>query len=160
VSRARVIVRIGKDTFTIELLPNGGARLVDGERVLIEGIGDGAYRVSTDERSWRVFVAEAADRRWVFCDGHVYEAEIVREGRATRKPSAGHHDSLSAPMPATIVRIVTSAGQAVLRGETLLVLEAMKMELPVKAPHDGIVAAIHCREGERVQAGATLLDFQ
>jgi biotin carboxyl carrier protein len=50
------------------------------------------------------------------------------------------------------------AGDAVKRGDTLVVLEAMKMEMRLTAPHDGVVKAVHCREGEVVERGRTLLE--
>jgi len=56
-------------------------------------------------------------------------------------------------MPATVIRINTPAGTVVKRGETLLVLEAMKMELPIRATEDGTVKTVNCRIGELVQAG-------
>ena len=64
-----------------------------------------------------------------------------------------------APMPATVARIQARLGQHVRRGETLLILEAMKMELPVRAPLDGAVTAIHCAEGDLVQPGVPLLEI-
>jgi 3-methylcrotonyl-CoA carboxylase alpha subunit len=62
-------------------------------------------------------------------------------------------------MPATVVRVMAGAGARVARGETLVMLEAMKMELPVRAPRDGVVRAVHCKEGELVQPGVTLIDL-
>ena len=54
-------------------------------------------------------------------------------------------------MPATVTRILVEVGQAVSRGDTLLLLEAMKMEMPIKAPADGRITAIRCKTGELVQ---------
>lgn len=62
-------------------------------------------------------------------------------------------------MPASVVRIQARVGQQVARGETLLVLEAMKMELPVRATSDGTVTAINCAEGDLVQPGVPLIDI-
>lgn len=96
------------------------------------------------------------DKRWVFLDGEAYEFEVQRAGR---KRTAGHHGSLSAPMPATVVRVNTQAGARVKKGETLLVLEAMKMELPVRTTADGVVAAVNCQVGELVQPGVPLVEI-
>jgi urea carboxylase len=46
------------------------------------------------------------------------------------------------------------------RGDVLMILEAMKMELPVRAPGDGVVKTINCRPGDMVQAGASLLEME
>jgi biotin carboxyl carrier protein len=62
-------------------------------------------------------------------------------------------------MPATVVRIEVSPEQAVTRDTLLVMLEAMKMELPIRAPRDGRVTAIHCRVGEIVQPGVPLLEI-
>jgi biotin carboxyl carrier protein len=62
-------------------------------------------------------------------------------------------------MPATVVKILVTAGQAVKQGETLVVLEAMKMELPIRAPADAVVQAINCREGELVQPERPLVEL-
>jgi acetyl-CoA/propionyl-CoA carboxylase biotin carboxyl carrier protein len=62
-------------------------------------------------------------------------------------------------MPATVVRIEVSAGQTVAKDTLLVMLEAMKMELPIRAPRDGRVTAIHCRIGEIVQPGVPLLEI-
>ena len=63
-------------------------------------------------------------------------------------------------MPATVRQVVVSPGARVQQGDVLLVLEAMKMELPVRAPGDGTVAAVNCREGELVQAGQELIELE
>ena len=62
-------------------------------------------------------------------------------------------------MPATVVRIEVSPGQTVAKDSLLVMLEAMKMELPIRAPRDGRVTAIHCRAGEIVQPGVPLLEI-
>jgi acetyl/propionyl-CoA carboxylase alpha subunit len=78
---------------------------------------------------------------------------------AVRARPASHHGSLTAPMPATVVRIEAGVGTQVKRGETLLILEAMKMELPVRASSDGTVTAVNCREGDLVQPGVALIEI-
>jgi 3-methylcrotonyl-CoA carboxylase alpha subunit len=60
-------------------------------------------------------------------------------------------------MPATVVRVLVSPGQAVTRGTPLILLEAMKMELPLRAPADGIVESLACADGDLVQPGVPLV---
>ena len=67
---------------------------------------------------------------------------------------------LSSPMPATIIKVMAAPGSPVKRGDTLLVVEAMKMALPIAAGYDGIVKAVHCHEGALVQAGHTLIELE
>ena len=63
---------------------------------------------------------------------------------------------VNAPMPGKILGIKVSAGQAVKKGDVLLVLEAMKMENEIVAPQDGTVASVNTSVGEQVEAGAVL----
>ena len=108
---------------------------------------------------WRARVALIDGVAWVFIDGDVFQIELsdARAGVARRRDRSGQ-EALAAPMPATVTRILVEVGQKVARGDTLLLLEAMKMEMPIKAPADGRVTAIRCRTGELVQPGAPLVD--
>jgi acetyl/propionyl-CoA carboxylase alpha subunit len=69
-------------------------------------------------------------------------------------------DSLAAPMPGQVIALLVTEGQAVRAGDPLVILEAMKMEHTIRAPHDGVVAAIHARPGTKVAASALLLDVR
>ncbi len=63
-------------------------------------------------------------------------------------------------MPATVIEIKVAAGDRVMRGDVLITLEAMKMELPVRAPRDATIKAVVCRPGELVQPGVALLEIE
>ena len=105
----------------------------------------------------QLFAVVAGETIWVFHDGIVYE--IVAEGDLVRR-GAHPEGSLTAPMPATIIAIKVAAGDVVKKGDILIVLEAMKMELPVRAPGDGRVTAVHCRPGDLVQPETRLIDLE
>lgn len=64
--------------------------------------------------------------------------------------------TVAAPMPGKILAVKASAGQAVKKGEVILVLEAMKMENDIVAPQDGTIATINAAAGDSVEAGAVL----
>ncbi|WP_339629125.1 biotin/lipoyl-containing protein, partial [uncultured Pseudomonas sp.] len=70
-----------------------------------------------------------------------------------------HHGGLTAPMNGSIVRVLVEAGQAVEGGTALVVLEAMKMEHSIRAPHAGTVKALYCSEGEMVSEGTVLVEL-
>jgi biotin carboxyl carrier protein len=126
----------------------------------VVGVGDGLYRVSDGTRTWTVAIAGPADNRWVWIDGHVARVDVAAssKGRGARSRSTSH--DLSAPMPATVVRVLVAPGATVTRGATLVMLEAMKMELPIRAPRDGVVSRVHCKAGELVQPGVNLLELE
>ena len=64
--------------------------------------------------------------------------------------------AITAPMPGKILGVKASAGQAVKKGQVILVLEAMKMENEIVAPQDGTIATINVAAGDSVEPGATL----
>ncbi|MBU2158005.1 MAG: acetyl/propionyl/methylcrotonyl-CoA carboxylase subunit alpha [Gammaproteobacteria bacterium] len=70
------------------------------------------------------------------------------------------HGGLTAPMNGSIVRVLVEAGQQVEAGTALVVLEAMKMEHSIRAPHAGTVKALYCSEGEMVSEGAVLVELE
>ena len=67
---------------------------------------------------------------------------------------------LTAPMPGRLIKLLTEAGAQVTRGTPLLVLEAMKMEHTIGAPADGRIAELFFQEGDLVDEGVDLLDFE
>lgn len=71
-------------------------------------------------------------------------------------PAAAGAVKVNAPMPGKILAVKVSAGQAVKKGDVIIVLEAMKMENDIVAPQDGTMASISCAVGDAVEAGALL----
>jgi biotin carboxyl carrier protein len=63
-------------------------------------------------------------------------------------------------MPGTVIRLEVSTGDAVQPRQPLVVLEAMKMEIPVSSPFEGTVTAVHVAAGDRVAGGAVLIELE
>ena len=81
--------------------------------------------------------------------------------KAAAKPAAAAgSETVSCPMPGTIVSVNVKAGQSVKKGDILIVLEAMKMENEIMAPHDAKVAAVMVSKGESVETGTPLVSLQ
>ena len=94
-------------------------------------------------------------------NGNVYDVTVEEgaAGAATKAaPKAAGQGSVkvNSPMPGKILSVKTSVGQAVKKGEVLMILEAMKMENEVVAPEDGTVASIDVAAGDSVEAGVVL----
>jgi biotin carboxyl carrier protein len=134
----------------VDILPDGLVRVGDTTYDVERG-RDGTVRIG----GLSLWVTATQDTRWVFVDGRVYE---LAEPRPKSRRRGGHDTSLSAPMPATVRRITVGVGDAVNAGDVVIVLEAMKMELPIRAAEAGLVRAIHCAEGELVQPGVSLIE--
>lgn len=122
-------------------------------------IGDGAYRVEHDGRVDRVYVAGPPDARWAFVNGEVYRTgrDLTASRRGARGDAA---QALTAPMPATVLKVMVELGAAVKAGDTIVILEAMKMELPLRTASDAVVSAINCREGEIVRPDQILVELK
>ncbi len=116
--------------------------------------------IVTDEagRQRRIFVAATNDRQWAFCEGEVWE--IATAAPAPRRRRSAGHEMLAAPMPATVIGVPVAVGDRVSHGQTVVTLEAMKMELPLRAAHDGTVTAVNCGPGDLVQPGVTLVEIE
>jgi acetyl-CoA/propionyl-CoA carboxylase biotin carboxyl carrier protein len=75
-------------------------------------------------------------------------------------PAGAEQSSLSAPMPGTVIAVAVAPGDRVSPRQTLVVLEAMKMETPVVSPYDAVVRAVHVKQGDRVAGGALLVELE
>jgi acetyl-CoA/propionyl-CoA carboxylase biotin carboxyl carrier protein len=141
---------------------HGDVRLFDGritigdrswQPVAIRFDTEGAARVTLAgvERRYAFHVTD--DAIWIARDGHHLELGSERAARAAGASSG----SLEAPMPGTVLLVNVADGDAVAEGDVLLVLESMKMELPVAAPHAGTVTGLELRPGDRVALGQALV---
>ena len=150
-------LRTSSRTVAAQREADGAIRIGD-LRYTVEAIGDAFYSVSDGESRWIIAVAGSGDERWVFVDGQVDRIEVDTASGSRRRASSSGHE-LSSPMPATVVNIHVEPGATATRGDVLLTLEAMKMELAIRAPRDGVVGAIHCKVGDLVAPGVNLLDL-
>jgi biotin carboxyl carrier protein len=74
----------------------------------------------------------------------------------TKQPTASKKDGVKSPLPGVILDIKVKEGDTVKRGQTIIILEAMKMENDIVAPQDGTVASINVSTGDSVESGAVL----
>ena len=101
-------------------------------------------------------------------NGNVYDVTVEENGngaaaapvaapKAAPKAAAGAGSvKVAASVPGKVLKVVASVGQAVKAGDSIVILESMKMEIPVVAPQDGTVASIDVAEGASVENGDTL----
>ena len=166
----RLVTRVGRQAATVEVAADGRVGVHAGEAapaattppdlaVTAHYLGHGRVRLDGAERTRLAWVVEDGDDRWVFVEGEALRVEIERAAAGRRRARAAGHDALTAPMPATVVQVLASPGSRVERGAPLVILEAMKMEWPLRAPHDAVVRAVHCADGDLVQPGAVLVEL-
>ncbi|MGL4318413.1 MAG: acetyl/propionyl/methylcrotonyl-CoA carboxylase subunit alpha [Pseudomonas sp.] len=129
--------------------PGGQAKLV-GETL----IGTGQDQVQR-----RLQAIRQGDTLYLEWNGELHP--ITRfDPIAAAETSHAHQGGLTAPMNGSIVRVLVEPGQVVEAGTALVVLEAMKMEHSIRAPHAGTVKALYCAEGDMVSEGAALVELE
>lgn len=120
---------------------------------------DSSDRDDQDEPDVEGAAAAAGDIVWVTIDGEMFSFAVAEH--ATRQRSGSRdQEAFTPPMSATVVRVNVAPGDAVRDGDVLIALEAMKMELPIRAPRDGVIRAVHCRPAELVQPGDVLVELE
>jgi acetyl-CoA/propionyl-CoA carboxylase biotin carboxyl carrier protein len=124
-----------------------GDRAWEGAAIRFEDDTGGVARITLDGVGRRYAVAVGEDAVWIARDGHHLE---VRTRRAAGGGESALVDSLQAPMPGTVLLVHVADGDTVAAGDVLLVLESMKMELSITAPHAGVVDGLHLKPGDRV----------
>ncbi|NJN44223.1 MAG: hypothetical protein HC806_05530 [Anaerolineae bacterium] len=134
----------------------------DGEHTLtdVETTPD-RIRFRLNDVVYTLPVSVDGDTRWVAFDGNTYE--LKRESRSRRSRAAGDdktQGTLRAPMPGQVRSVNIEVGDSVTKGQTLLLLEAMKMEIRIQAPSDGTVAKIGVGVGDQVEKEQTLVEIQ
>lgn len=163
--------------FPLNLAPTGNAYTVevDGVRHTVEIIraqngrldihlsADSSASVrlsaseSAPESAFTAHVTTDGPRRWVTIHGRTY---LISKAVSNRRAGAhAHHATgqIVAPMPGQVRAVNVSEGDLVTRGQTLLLIEAMKMEIRVQAPADGVVQALRVRQGQTVEREQVLI---
>jgi acetyl/propionyl-CoA carboxylase alpha subunit len=122
---------------------------------------DGRAWLTLGERHIEVVIATRGDEVFVHLDG---EAHALRYRhpleRLAAQAGGGANDTIRAPMPGSIVSVAVQPGSAVTKGQTLLVMESMKMETTLVAPRDGVVAAVRFDKGQTFERDAVLLTLE
>lgn len=106
------------------------------------------------------YVSSDNAKRWVTVHGQTF---VLTKSSGTRRSGHGHHHAageLTAPMPGQVRAVNVSEGDAVVKGQTLLLLEAMKMEIKVQAPRDGVVKKLFVKQGQTVEREQLLIDVE
>ena len=86
--------------------------------------------------------------------------ESPKKPAPSKAPAAGGGKAVASPLAGNVFKVEVKPGQAVKTNDVLIVLEAMKMETPVKSPSDAVIKSVLVSEGDAVAAGATLIEFE
>jgi acetyl/propionyl-CoA carboxylase alpha subunit len=111
--------------------------------------------VLSDEKGQRHFFQKAKNEIWAM--GQRFEIESL--DRPRKKGAGTQKGNLLAPMPGKILKLLVTEGQSITQGDSLLIMEAMKMEHTIKAPFDGIVKSLPFAVGDQIQAKVALIEL-
>ena len=137
-----------------------------GVRIVVDGheqtftvveLAPGEFVVRRDGIQTRCLVAANGDERWIWVGGHVH---ALRYESPSRKRAAAATGALVAPMPGQVLQVLVKAGEAVRKDQTLVVMEAMKMQYEIAAPRDGVVQHVHAATGAQVSGGVALVTLE
>jgi biotin carboxyl carrier protein len=119
----------------------------------------GRIDLEIEGRRLRTYAVQNGERVYVAVEGQTWVLRHPDPPRSRRIDSVAGGGSLRAAMPGRVLDVCVAEGDLVAKGDTLVLLEAMKMELRITAPADGQVARIHCMAGQVVERDAVLLEL-
>lgn len=105
-------------------------------------------------------LASDGPHRWVWVNGETYRLTVPEPKKKGKRAHASGHDQLEAQMPGLIRQVLVQVGDTVERGQTLMLMEAMKMEIKIAAPHAGVVEQVLVQPGQAIERGQVLLDLR
>lgn len=150
------------DTQTIEINPSGGnySAAVDGRIISIQILRaeNGRMDLLIDGQRVNAQVSSDGARRWVTVNGRTLM--LTKTSGAKRGVRHDHAGGLIAPMPGQVRSVTVGVGDAVKKGQTLLTMEAMKMEIRIQALKDGLVKAVHVTQGQTVEREQILIEME
>jgi acetyl/propionyl-CoA carboxylase alpha subunit len=156
-----IALRLGEASIEATLEIHGTrARLSRGGRSLeVEARREGPWiEIRSGERSVRCAVASEGHGIWVGFAGRSYRFEIPR-GDARGADGEENDGDIRAPMTGRIAAVAAAPGASVREGDSLVTVEAMKMEFRLVAPRDGTVESVSCAAGDRVELGQILVSL-
>lgn len=157
--------------YQFELEVRDGKHFLNGEEVMYDATStpEGETHVVFNGKSRTVEVVSVdrdADVCEVLVDGRRFTVAItdaydaLLESMGIEKSGARKVKEVKAPMPGLVLEVAAKPGDEVEEGETLLILEAMKMENALKSPASGKVKSINATQGEAVEKGVVLVEFE
>jgi biotin carboxyl carrier protein len=160
--RVSQLMKLNFNDITLDISSNGKTFTftLDDKTIQAEALHaeNGKLDLLIDGKHVIAYISSDNAKRWVTVNGQTF----VLTKSSGAKRSGGKHDhtgELTAPMPGQVRAVHVSEGDAVTKGQTLLVLEAMKMEIRVHAPRDGTVKKLFVKQGQTVEREQILIEI-
>ena len=118
------------------------------------------YRITVNGKTYEVTVEETGAAAPAAPAAPVAQTAAPAPASPAAPSVPAGAEKVTAPMPGTVLAVKVSVGQSVKKGETVVLLEAMKMENEIPAPRDGVVASIAVNKGASVRSGDLLISLK
>lgn len=163
----KYVTIVNDKKFEIEIDADGGI-IVNGEKrdVDFRALGPAMYSILAQNVSHELTIEQREENVEVLMRGHLYTNRVLDERAllmAQRSGGLGGDSgeiNMKSPMPGLIVAIKVEVGQAVKAGETVIILESMKMQNELKAARDGVVSAVNVTPGQSVEQNKVMVTIQ
>lgn len=163
----RYWVRLAGEEFQVGVEEAGGGLLVtiggSSHRVELTETVPESYTIVVDGACHDLAVRDRAGPWALSLDGLGYRAEIARTrhaGGALLPRTAARTEEVRAPMPGLLIGVPVAEGARVETGQAIAIMEAMKMQMEIRAPHDGTIGRIHVSAGQELVAGQLLVTLE
>ncbi len=161
----RYYTMVEEKEYIIDILEDGQL-ILDGQALqadLVKISGQPIYSLLLNDKLYESYIYENQGDWQVFLNGHGYKVQVLDEREKALQEAMNNkieqrfEFNLRAPMPGMVISIHVQEGQAVKKGDVLILLESMKMQNELKSPKDGVVTHLRIQAGERVEQKQVLL---
>ena len=162
----KLIYEINSHEISADLISSGSGNtyhfMVEGQSTIVEilGASDGKLDLLVDGKRMTAYVSTDNTRHWVTINGQTL---FLNKSTGRGRHAGGLHHAageLTAPMPGQVRAVNVKEGDTVTKGQTLLLLEAMKMEIRVQSPRDGLVKKLSVQQGQTVEREQLLVEIE
>lgn len=165
-------IKIGDRVSTVKVVSKDGSKAVidiDGKEFEVDilMVEDGVYSILHLGKSYNIEMIQGDSPKNYFVNTYYtsHEVEVIDAQSRYLKNRKGNADGaaervISTPMPGKVVRLPLKEGDSVSKGDTVIVVSAMKMESEYKSPVDGVIKKIHVQEGQTILGNQPLVEIE
>jgi len=161
-------LKINEETLPVEVENDGEEKIkaVIGEKkfdVSFSAVNDHQLHLVINGQRINAYAGDQNDGKIIMIRGKSYfvqDAERVEQTKTRKKGPGSSPSEVTPPMPAVVIAVSVVEGDSVKKGQTVVIVSAMKMETTLSAPFDGTVKKVNVAEGDKVMPGDILVDIE
>ena len=161
-------LKINEETLPVEVENNGEEKItaVIGENrfdVSYTAVNEHRIHLTVNGQGINAYVSDQGNGKIIAIRGKSYfvqDADLVEQTKSRKKGPGASPTEVTPPMPAVVIAVSVAEGDAVKKGQAVVIVSAMKMETTLTAPFDGTVKKVNVAEGDKVMPGDILVDIK